>query len=662
MQLACLTSLTGECWKRPNLVAVLRDLESTARECVAKVEAADKAAGMGVGINESEQAATLDLTDRIVLEDEQILRRYSVLGTTRRGSLYHPTLRVVKVGVEKPPPGDMDEDHDTRLKDRRRDIELWGSLHHPNIMELLGTYVMSIDGINELCPVFRWIGLGTAKGLVRSGKPFDALKILKGAARALGYLHERGIIYGHMKANTILINNNGEALLRTFRTQRSLIPRDARRSVIYSRVAWAAPELLWNESMTTETDVYALGITIAEIVTRKEPFHKRATVGAMVLAITNGERPSIEDVEEDTAPPYWRDVWGIACSCWAQNPRNRPTMKEVIHRLEALGDVSTPIIPDITSEIRKEPSLMRRGGFCEVYVGRHSSIGKVALRLPSVGNRGDDDQRRFWREMSILLKLSHPNINPLVGMFCDDEGYHMVSPWMEHGSVHSCIANDVPFDGLKVVSSVWELAPFKRGHPQAPPLQLLGVAEALDYMHQNGIVHGDLKLDNVLLSPSGEAKLTDFGLAKMLNLTSVTSTAMKGAGTVAWWVKQSFWPLLIKLVLNNFNRQAPEILNGEPRSAKTDVWAFGMIIVEYLTRKPPFWDTKDSGVIVIRIILKQARPSREDVDLKHAPICWPELWDLASKCWSQEPSDRLGMSDVVEYLIKVRDTPDVPAS
>ncbi|KAG8971952.1 hypothetical protein FRC05_010487 [Tulasnella sp. 425] len=313
-------------------------------------------------------------------------------------------------------------------------------------------------------------------------------------------------------------------------------------------------------------------------------------------------------------------------------------MKEVIHRLEALGNVSTPVIPDITSAIHKEPGLKRRGGFCEVYVGRHRDIGKVALRLPSVGKRDDADQRvsltecrthgglinpkqRFWREMSILLKLSHPNINPLVGMFRDDEGYHMVSPWMEHGSVHSCITNDIPFDGLKV---------------------LLGVAEAVLYLHQNDIVHADLKLDNVLLSPAGEAKLIDFGLAKMLNLTSVTSTSMKGAGTVAW--------------------QAPETLNGKPRSAKTDVWAFGMMLVEYLTRKPPFWDAKDSGVIVTRIVLKQARPSREDVDLKYAPPYWPELWDLARKCWSQEPSDRPSMSDIVEYLTEVRDTPIVPAS
>lgn len=56
--------------------------------------------------------------------------------------------------------------------------------------------------------------------------------------------------------------------------------------------------------------------------------------------------------------------------------------------------------------------------------------------------------------MGILLKLTHPNINPLLGMFRDDEGYHMVSPWLKSGSVHSCILNDVPFDGVKVVSNL----------------------------------------------------------------------------------------------------------------------------------------------------------------------------------------------------------------
>lgn len=74
-------------------------------------------------------------------------------------------------------------------------------------------------------------------------------------------------------------------------------------------------------------------------------------------------------------------------------------MTQVIERLEALGDQYTPSIPDITSEIYKEPTLKRRGGFCEVYVGRHLQIGMVALRLPSVEKRGDADQRVSYTKL-----------------------------------------------------------------------------------------------------------------------------------------------------------------------------------------------------------------------------------------------------------------------
>lgn len=180
--------------------------------------------------------------------------------------------------------------------------------------------------------------------------------------------------------------------------------------------------------MTTQTDVFALGITIAEvgvtfiwlnfrdsrqlpkILTRKRPYYDRNTVGLIVLAITKGERPSVDDVEEAAAPPCWRDLWDLACACWAQNPDDRPTMTQVIERLEALGDNSTPNIPDITSEIYKEPTLKRRGGFCEVYLGRHRQIGMVALRLPSVEKRGDADQRVSYTKLEAHSVISSNHI------------------------------------------------------------------------------------------------------------------------------------------------------------------------------------------------------------------------------------------------------------
>lgn len=78
------------------------------------------------------------------------------------------------------------------------------------------------------------------------------------------------------------------------------------------------------------------------------------------------------------------------------------------------------------------------------------------------------------------------------------------------------------------------------------------------YLHEMGVVHGDVKGGNVLVSSNLHALLCDFGLAKTVDAT--TSTSLKGAGTVRW--------------------QAPELFNDAPRSFKTDVYAFGMTIYE----------------------------------------------------------------------------------
>ncbi|KAG8909419.1 hypothetical protein FRC01_006954, partial [Tulasnella sp. 417] len=275
-------------------------------------------------------------------------------------------------------------------------------------------------------------------------------------------------------------------------------------------------------------------------------------------------------------------------------------MKEVIDRLEKLRDAKIQEIPDITLQIKKKGGARIYGGFCEVYTGWHESVGKVALRRPLAQQRSKNGDERFWREMSIWMKLQHRNINPLLGIFWDDDMYHMVSPWMENGSVASCITKNFPFNGLTV---------------------LIGVAQAVAYLHKCDVVHADLKLDNVLLTSDGEARLTDFGLAKALAPNYATSRSMKGAGSVHW--------------------QAPEVLAGEPRSKPGDVWGFGMMIVELLTRKPPFWkQDMTSSQVMYLISVKGERPRREAVDTKHAPAYWYHLWQIAEQCWQEDPSKR----------------------
>lgn len=172
---------------------------------------------------------------------------------------------------------------------------------------------------------------------------------------------------------------------------------------------------------------------------------------------------------------------------------------------------------------------------------------------------------------------------------------------------------------------------------------LIGVAEAVAYLHHNNIVHGDLKLDNVLLTSSGEAKLTDFGLAKYLDPDFPTSVGTRGAGSVPW--------------------QAPEVLLGGRRSKASDVWGFGMMIVELLIRKPPFWAPEMiPAAIIYRIINGQNQPSSEQVNLLYAPSCWPQFWDIAADCRNPEPSTRPAIGSIVDQLTAIQRVPEATST
>ena len=81
----------------------------------------------------------------------------------------------------------------------------------------------------------------------------------------------------------------------------------------------------------------------------------------------------------------------------------------------------------------------------------------------------------------------------------------------------------------------------------------------MEYLHTQDLVHGDVKGSNILISDDEHALMTDFGLSKIMT-TMQTSTAIRGSGTVRW--------------------QSPELWNDEPKSFPSDVWAFGMTIVE----------------------------------------------------------------------------------
>ncbi|KAL4077382.1 kinase-like domain-containing protein [Scleroderma citrinum] len=198
--------------------------------------------------------------------------------------------------------------------------------------------------------------------------------------------------------------------------------------------------------------------------------------------------------------------------------------------------------------------------------------------------------------------------------------------FLRHKNIHPFLGFVTTFE--KTVSIVaecktqWNAYDYVQKHPIDPASLLLGVAHALHYLHNypsGPIVHGDIRGENVLVTDDGSALLTDFGCSYFHYRSSdaIFSSSLLGAKR---WI-------------------APEGIERKGITAKRDVWAFAMTVLELITKKPPFEDIGSDKVLTVRILM--AKPDR--------PSCMrDEWWDLCTPCWEFEPELRPSMI----YLVK----------
>jgi WD40 repeat protein len=197
-------------------------------------------------------------------------------------------------------------------------------------------------------------------------------------------------------------------------------------------------------------------------------------------------------------------------------------------------------------------ALLGRGGMGVVYRARHLALNRVvALKMVSDGFAASEKRKRFRHEAEALARLQHPNVVQI-----HDIGEH----------------DGRPFLALEYVTG-GTLADRAAGAPQ-PPQWSAGIVEvlarAVHAAHQSGFVHRDLKPTNVLLTPDGTPKVTDFGLARDLTADSdLTHTGV---------------------VLGTPSYMAPEQATGRAHRVgpAADVYALGAMLYELLTGRPPF--------------------------------------------------------------------------
>ena len=217
-------------------------------------------------------------------------------------------------------------------------------------------------------------------------------------------------------------------------------------------------------------------------------------------------------------------------------------------------------------------ALLGVGGMGEVYRAHDSTLGReVALKiLPEVWLDDTERRMRFDREARLLASLNHPNIAAIYGVQESDDVPGTNRPI--RALVLELVEGETLADRLTAAG---------RGLPLDEVIGIASqVVDALEAAHTRGIVHRDLKPANIKVTPEGQVKVLDFGLARALSgddartnvMSSPTVTAHTHAG----------------VLLGTAPYMSPEQARGRPADRRADIWAFGCVLYEMLTGKPAF--------------------------------------------------------------------------
>ena len=208
------------------------------------------------------------------------------------------------------------------------------------------------------------------------------------------------------------------------------------------------------------------------------------------------------------------------------------------------------------------------------------------------------------KELELLQKLNHPNIVQYVGAVRSEKHINIMLEFIENGSLLTILKKFGKFP--ETLASVYTAQ----------------ILEGLAYLHEQGVIHRDIKAANTLTTKDGEVKLADFGVATLSKAQRASGNMMEGALGSPYWM-------------------APEIITMEGAKPSSDIWSLGCTIIELMTGDPPYYSMPPMSAMYHIAETTEHPPFPDSIS--------PELSDFLRRCFERDPEKRPSAVELLKH-------------
>ncbi len=489
------------------------------------------------------------------------------------------------------------------------------------------TNICTVHEIGQTAEGRLFIAMGycagqTLREKIKEGSlPVDeAVGIAVQIAEGLKKAHGKGIVHRDLKPANVMLTDEGVVKIVDFGLAKLRgVSRLTKTGTTLGTVSYMSPEQTTGREVDQRTDIWSLGVILYEMLTGKLPFSGDYDQ-AMIYSILNEEPESPSTSRPKIAAKLERTVLKALAKDKAGRYANMGEFIQDAQRSMEISDSEPFGGKSSAGELATGTTFARRykvieelghGGMGRVYKVFDTEIKeKIALKLLKPEIASDPDTlERFANELKLARKVSHRNICRMFDMG-RAEGFPFITmEWVAGEDLKRLLRRVGALSAGKAVAIARQIC--------------AGMAEA----HGQGVIHRDLKPQNIMIDEEGNVRVMDFGIARMAKVKGIT-----GVG----------------VIIGTPEYMSPEQVDGEEADQSSDIYALGIILFEMLTGRVPF-----EGNTPFSVALKQkseAPPNPRTV----TPQIPEDLSNLILRCLEKQRSRRYqSAADVLVELDKI---------